>query len=136
MSLLSDLAEAPAQRSAASRFTSACGLLYMAAGLSMLVWPGQAQAMFGERAFVGDEATLVRVIGMLLAVVGWFYFFGGRTGGRQFVAATVLDRLVLVPLVLVPTVLAGVFPRMMLVFAVLDPALALIAWHLLARRRT
>jgi hypothetical protein len=108
----------------------------MAAGLSMLVWPGQAQVMFGERVFVGDEATLVRVIGMLLAVVGWFYFFGGRTGGRQFVAATVLDRLVLVPLVLVPTVLAGVFPRMMLVFAVLDPALALVAWHLLARRRT
>ena len=102
----------------------------------MLVWPGQAQVMFGERVFVGDEATLVRVIGMLLAVVGWFYFFGGRTGGRQFVAATVLDRLVLVPLVLVPTVLAGVFPRMMLVFAVLDPALALVAWHLLARRRT
>lgn len=136
MSLLSDLTEAPAQLSAASRFTSACGLLYMAAGLSMLVWPGQAQVMFDERVFVGDEATLVRVIGMLLAVVGWFYFFGGRTGGRQFVAATVLDRLVLVPLVLVPTVLAGVFPRMMLVFAVLDPALALVAWHLLARRRT
>jgi hypothetical protein len=108
----------------------------MAAGLSILVWPGQAQVMFGERAFVGDEATLVRVIGMLLVVVGWFYFFGGRTGGRQFVAATVLDRLVLVPLVLVPTVLAGVFPRMMLVFAVVDPALALVAWHLLARRRT
>jgi hypothetical protein len=108
----------------------------MAAGLSMLVWPGQAQVMFGERVFVGDEATLVRVIGMLVTVVGWFYFFGGRTGGRQFVAATVLDRLVLVPLVLVPTVLAGVFPRMMLVFAVLDPALALVAWHLLARRRT
>lgn len=136
MSLLSDLTEAPAQRSAASRFTSACGLLYMSVGLSMLAWPGQAQVIFGERVFVGDEATLVRVIGMLVAVVGWFYFFGGRTGGRQFVAATVLDRLVLVPLVLVPTVLAGVFPRVMLVFAVLDPALALMAWYLLARRHS
>ncbi len=136
MSLLSDLAEAPAQRSAASRFTSACGLLYMAAGLSMLAWPGQVQVLFGERAFVGSEAALVRVIGMLIAIVGWFYFFGGRTGGRQFVAATVLDRLVLVPLVLVPIALAGVFPKTMLLFAVLDPALALVAWHLLARRRT
>jgi hypothetical protein len=134
MSLLSDLAEAPAQRSSASRFTSACGVLYLAAGLSMLAWPGQAQVMLGERPFVGDEAALVRVIGMLLAVVGWFYIFGGRTGGRQFVAATVLDRLILVPLVLVPTALAGVFPKMMLVFAVLDPALALVAWHLLRRR--
>lgn len=136
MPLLSDLAEAPPQRSAASRFTSACGLLYMAAGMSMLAWPGQAQVVLGERAFVGDEAALVRVIGMLLAIAGWFYFFGGRTGGRQFVAATVLDRLVLVPLVLVPTALAGVFPKMMLLFAVLDPALALVAWYLLASRRT
>jgi hypothetical protein len=134
MSLLSDLAEAPAQRSAASRFTSACGLLYMAAGLSMLVWPGQVQVMFGERPFVGDEAALIRVIGMLLTIVGWFYFFGGRTGGRQFVAATVLDRLILVPLVLLPTALAGVFPRTMLLFVVLDPVLALVAWHLLRRR--
>ncbi len=134
MSLLSDLSEAPAQRSAASRFTSACGLLYMAAGLSMLAWPGQVQVMFGERPFVGDEAALIRVIGMLLTIVGWFYFFGGRTGGRQFVAATVLDRLILVPLVLVPTALAGVFPTTMLLFVVLDPVLALVTWHLLRRR--
>jgi hypothetical protein len=134
MSLLSDLSEAPAKRSAASRFTSACGLLYMAAGLSMLAWPGQVQVMFGERPFVGDEAALIRVIGMLLTIVGWFYFFGGRTGGRQFVAATVLDRLILVPLVLVPTALAGVFPTTMLLFVVLDPVLALVTWHLLRRR--
>jgi hypothetical protein len=134
MSLLSDLAEAPAQRSAASRFTSACGLFYMAAGLSMLAWPGQMQVVFGERPFVGDEAALVRVIGMLLTVAGWFYLFGGRTGGRQFVAATVLDRLILVPLVLVPTALAGVFPKTMLLFAVIDPVLAVVAWHLLRRR--
>ena len=134
MSLLSDLAEAPTQRSSASRFTSAGGVLYLAAGLSMLAWPGQAQVMLGERPFIGDEAALVRIIGMLLAVAGWFYIFGGRSGGRQFVAATVLDRLILVPLLLVPTALAGVFPKMMLVFAVLDPVLALVAWHLLRRR--
>jgi hypothetical protein len=100
----------------------------------MLAWPGQVQVMFGERPFVGDEAALIRVIGMLLTIVGWFYLFGGRTGGRQFVAATVLDRLILVPLVLVPTALAGVFPTTMLLFVVLDPVLALVTWHLLRRR--
>ncbi len=136
MSLLSDLAEAPAQRSAASRFTSACGVFYMAAGLPSLVWPGQVQAILGERAFVGDEAALVRVVGMMLVIIGWFYFFGGRTGGRQFVASTVVDRLVLVPLVLVPIGLAGVFPKLVLPFAVIDPILALIAWYLLAKRRS
>jgi hypothetical protein len=44
----------------------------------------------------------------------------------------VVDRLVLVPLVLIPTALAGVFPHVLLTFAVLDPALALVAWRLLA----
>jgi hypothetical protein len=135
MSLISDLAEASPGRAAASRFTSACGILYLATGLGILAWPGQVQVLFGERAFVGHEGVLVRVIGMLIAIVGWFYFFGGRTGGRQFVAATVLDRMVLVPLVLVPVALAGVFPKVMATFAVLDPALALVTWHLLARRR-
>jgi hypothetical protein len=71
---------------------------------------------------------------MAVAIIGWLYFFGGRTGGRQFVAASVLDRLVFVPLVLVPTAAAGVFPHVMIAFAVLDPILALVAWHLLPRR--
>lgn len=60
--------------------------------------------------------------------------FRRQTGGRQFVAATVLDRLILVRLVLVPTALAGVFQKMMLVFAVLDSTLALVGWHLLRLR--
>jgi hypothetical protein len=134
MSLLSDLMEAPARLSAASRFTLFCGAFYMAAGLQLLLWPDAVQAVFQEPAFTGHEAALVRVLGMLIAIVGWLYFFGGRTGGRQFVAATVIDRVVLVPLVLVPTAMAGVFPHVMLTFAVLDPVLALVAWYLSSRR--
>ncbi|MGN6228397.1 MAG: hypothetical protein ACTHNM_13265 [Dyella sp.] len=91
------------------------------------------QTLLGDAPFQGHEAALVRVLGMALAVIGWLYFFGGRSGGRQVVAASVLDRLILVPLVLVPTALAGVFPHTMLSFAILDPALALGAWWLLAR---
>jgi len=87
-----------------------------------------------ERAFVGHEEALVRVIGMTVAVIGWLYLFGGRTGARQIIAASVLDRPVLIPAVLVPLAIAGVFPHLLLTFAVLDPALALGAWTLLARR--
>ena len=43
------------------------------------------------------------------------------------------DWLILVPLVVVPTALAGVFPHTMIGFAILDPLLALGAWWLLAR---
>ena len=59
------------------------------------------QTIFMDRAFVGDEAALIRVMGMTVAVIGWLYVFGGRSG-RQVVAASVVDRLVLVPAVLVP----------------------------------
>ena len=134
MSLFSDLTVAPAALPAASKFTSFCGIVYMASGLLLLAWPGAVQALFRDGAFAGRDEALVRVVGMAVAIIGWLYFFGGRTGGRQFVAASVLDRLVLVPLVLVPTAAAGVFPHVMITFAVLDPVLALIAWYLLSRR--
>ena len=88
MSLLADLAEAPADLPTPSRFTALCGFFYAASGLVLLSWPGIVQTVFRDPAFVGREEALVRVIGMLIAIVGWFYFFGGRTGGRQFVAAT------------------------------------------------
>ena len=135
MSILAALKETPAHLSRASTFTSMCGLFYMAAGALVLAWPGAAQALLRDPDFVGHEADLFRVLGMLVLVVGWFYVFGGRSGGRQFVAATVVDRIVLVPAVLVPTALAGVLPHTLLMFAVTDPALALIGWFLLARGR-
>ncbi len=135
MSLIKDLRESPATLATSSKFTVVNGVLYMAAGFLLMVWPGLVQEIFLDPAFVGSEAALVRVLGMTLAVIGWFYFFGGRSGGRQVVAASVLDRVVLVPLVLVPTAMAGVFPHLLLTFAVLDPLLGLVAWRLLVRER-
>lgn len=134
MSLFAALKESPAPLSQASRFTWMCGAFYMAAGALVMFWPGFAQTLMGDPDFVGHEAALVRVLGMCVLVIGWLYFFGGRSGGRQVVAATILDRIVLVPLVLVPTALAGVLPHTLLLFAITDPALAVIAWLLLARR--
>jgi len=70
---------------------------------------------------------------MTVMVIGWLYLFGGLSGGRRIVAAGVLDRVVLVPLVLVPVAIAGVFPHFFLAFAVLDPTLGIGAWLLLSR---
>lgn len=132
MSLLRDLSEAPASLASGSRFTSFSGVFYMATGLLFLAWPGAVQQLFLEPAFAGREEALVRVLGMTVAIIGWLYFFGGRTGGRQFVASTVFDRLILVPIVLIPTAAAGVFPHVMLAFAIIDPILACVAWYLLS----
>ena len=110
------------------------GVIYLAAGALLIAWPGATQALFRDRAFVGDEQGLIRAMGMAVAVIGWLYLFGGRSGARQIVAATVVNRLTFVPAVLLPLAASGVFPHLLVTFAILDAALAVGAWTLMARR--
>ena len=133
MSLMQDLLETPAVLSRASRYAVMNGYLYLALGCLFIAWPGATQTIFMDRAFVGDEPALVRVIGLTVVIIGWFYVFGGRTGARQFPAASVVDRLIFVPLVLLPLAISGVFPRLLVAFTVLDMSLAVGAWMLLRR---
>lgn len=134
MSLLKTLMEVPQTLSKASRYTAMNGVIYMASGALLFILPGVLQSIYMEPAFVGREEGLVRLIGMTLAVIGWLYFFGGRSGAKRTVAASVLDRIIFVPAVLVPLGLMGVFPNLLFSFAVLDPALGLGAWFLLQKR--
>lgn len=134
MSLGQELLATPRNLSAASKYTAMNGVIYLAAGALLMAWPGATQMLFRERAFVGDEQGLIRALGMTVAVIGWLYLFGGRSGARQLVAASVVDRLVLVPVVLLPLAAAGVFPHLLGTFAILDPALAVGAWILFGRK--
>lgn len=136
MSLTQNLRETPQELRASSKFTMLNGILYMVAGSLFLIWPGALQTVLFETEFVGREQSLIRVMGMTVAIIGWFYFFGGRSGGKQVVAASVLNRTILVPIVLIPLALAGVFPTLMWTFAVLDPVLGLIAWYLLTKENS
>jgi hypothetical protein len=128
MSFMRDLLEKPADLSTASKYTAMNGYIYLALGALFIVWPRAVQAIFMDRDFVGDERPLFRVLGMTVAVIGWLYLFGGRSGGRQLGPASVLDRVILIPLVLVPLVIAGVFPHTLGAFLILDPALGIGAW--------
>jgi len=130
MGLVKDLLEKPADLSTASKYTAMNGVIYLAAGALLIVSPGATQTIFMDRAFVGDEGGIMRALGMAVAVIGWLYLFGGRSGARQIVAASVFDRLTLVPVVLVPLAIAGVFPHLFLAFAILDASLAIGAWVL------
>ncbi len=118
----------------ASKYTAVNGLLYLATGALLIGWPGATQTLFRDAAFVGREGALIRVIGLTVLVIGWLYLFGGRSGGRQIVAASVVDRLVFVPAVLVPVAMAGVFPHLLTTLALLDPSLAIVGWILLRRK--
>jgi hypothetical protein len=134
MSFMTDLLEKPANLSAASKYTAMNGFIYLGAGGLLIVWPGAVQALLMDPPFVGHEAALFRVIGMAVAVIGWLYLFGGRSGAPQFGPASVLDRLTLVPAVLVPLVIFGIFPHTLLAFALLDPGLAIGALVIRSRK--
>ena len=108
MSLIKDLLEKPAVLSVASRYLAINGIFYMGCGILLMAWPGAIQTIFMDPAFVGHEAAMVRVIGMTITVIGWYGLFGGRSGARNIVAASVVDRVLLVPAVLAPLALAGI----------------------------
>jgi hypothetical protein len=129
--LIQKLMETPGTLSPSSKFTVANGLIYMASGALLLVWPGVLQALMFETEFIGREEALIRVLGMTVMFIGWFYVFGGRSGGKQFVASTVVDRIFVVPVVLIPLAIAGVFPVLLGLFAILDPVLGVVAWYLM-----
>jgi len=133
MALIRALLEKPPRLTAASKYTAMNGFIYLVLGILLIVWPSVTQTVFLEPAFVGHEQGLIRVIGLTVVVIGWLYVFGGRSGARQTVAASVIDRLIFVPAVLVPLAMAGVFPTLLLTFAVLDVLLALGAWIFFAR---
>jgi hypothetical protein len=134
LSLIKDLLEKPPELSIPSKYTAMNGLMYLGTGALFVAWPGVTQTVFMDAAFVGRESGLMRMIGLTLAVIGWLYLYGGRSGARQIVAASVVDRLVFVPVVLVPLAMAGVFPHLLVTLAILDPLLAVGAWALLGRK--
>ncbi len=134
MSFMSDLLETPASLTTASKYTAMNGFIYLGLGTVFVLWPGAVQTIFRDDPFAGHEQALFRVIGLTVMVIGWLYLFGGRSGSRQVVVASVLDRWILVPVVLVPIAMAGVFPHVLLTFALLDASLALGAWVLRRRR--
>ncbi len=136
MSFFNELLEKPANLSTASKYSVMNGFIYLALGALLIVWPGAVQTIFMDKPFDGHESALFRVLGMTVAVIGWLYVFGGRSGARQFGPASVLDRVVLIPLVLVPLVIAGVFPHTLGAFAILDPALGIGAWVLYNRKES
>ena len=136
MSLIDTLVEKPANLATASRYQTFNGVIYLAVGAGLILWPGLVQVLLRDPAFTGHESGLFRALGLTIVVIGWLYCFGGRTGGQQVVAAGVIDRLIFVPVVLLPLAFAGVFPHTFIVFTILDVALGIGAWRLLRAEAT
>jgi hypothetical protein len=123
--------------SALSKYTVANGLLYIATGSAILFMPADwlALALMLD-GWQGYEEGWARMIGFTLAVVGWFYVMGGRTGAASFGLATVVDRAI------VPFAMFGLWSTgkvavgMVIGVGILDPILGLGAYLIWSRETT
>ena len=131
MSIVTIAFEKPTNLTTASKYTVFNGLVYLGLGVVLMLWPGAIQTLLRERAFVGDEQGIFRALGMAVALIGYYLVIGGRAGSRQATAASVIDRLTVVPLVLLPLAIAGVFPRFMVAVVIVDFCLATSTWMIL-----
>ena len=125
--------EKPAHLTTASKYTVFNGFVYFGLGVLLILWPGSVQTLLGERAYVGDEQSLFRAMGMAVSIIGYYLLVGGHSGSRQTTAASVIDRLTIVPLVLLPLVMEGVFPRFFVAVVIVDVSLAISTWVILNR---
>ena len=71
MSFLNDLRHKPPSLTTASKYTALNGIVYLVAGVTLIVWPGVTQTLFRETGFVGHEEALMRVVGLTVVVIGW-----------------------------------------------------------------
>jgi len=119
----------PGPHSRLSRYIIANGVLYMAIGASIYLAPvAMLERVFFLPPLTPLEQGLLRALGSVAAIIGWFYVMGGRTRAASFCLATVADRLV-VPFLFVPLWLMGLGPPgLVFSFSVLDPVLAIGAY--------
>ncbi len=122
-------------RTGLSRYTEACGILYFLMGLALLAVPTVPAGLLGIE-FAGAEEGYIRLAGLTVSLIGYFYWFGGRTGATSFGLSTVVDRLI-IPVVLIPMALAGLIEiKVALPFAILDPILGIGAFLIWKREST
>ena len=99
--------------------------MYMVVGAAFYLVPDMVRTMLFMAPFSGHEEGYMRLLGVAVAIIGWFYVFGARTRAESFALATVADRIA-VPVLLLPLYFTGQMPAgPIIAFALLDPLLAL-----------
>jgi hypothetical protein len=125
----------PGSPGALSRYTFWNGVVYLLVGATMYLVPGLVRMLLFMAPFAGHEEGYMRLMGVAVAIIGWFYVFGARTGAASFGLATVADR-VAVPILLLPLYFAGqVEAGLVVAFSTLDPVLGIGAYLVWRRQR-
>lgn len=102
------------------------GVYLYALGLVLVVVPNLLLGVFG---IAETREVWIRVAGVLVLILGYYYSQTARMGLHQFFRLTVVARTA-VPLFFIAFVLAGIAPPVLIVFGVVDFAAAM--WTALA----
>jgi hypothetical protein len=94
------------------------------AGLGLLLVPNLLIGIFG---FEPTNEIWIRIMGLLVSVLGFYYYYMAHYGNHKVVWATVLGRLVFCS-GLVVFVLLGMAKPALIGFAVVESAFALWSW--------
>ena len=131
------LHETPLRITPTHRFLFLQGILYAIAGLLFMVLPKQSVYLVTLGALSTDsfeidgsghptELRMLQFTGYLVLLVGYFYMQGARENTLHFVAASTLNRAVLVPLVMLLLAFFGARLPLCILFALLDPGLTVL----------
>jgi len=120
---------------ALSRYTFWNGVMYLVVGGAFYLAPDMVRKLLFMTPFSGHEEGYMRLLGVAVAIIGWFYVFGARTRADSFALSTVADRIA-VPALLLPLYFTGQMAAgPIFAFALLDPLLALGAYLIWRRQR-
>ena len=128
------LHETPLSITPTHRFLFLQGVLYAFAGLTFMILPTQGVYLvtlgaLSTESFEIDESghptelRMLQFTGYLVFLIGYFYMQGARENTLQFVAATTLNRLVFVPLLMLLLAIFGARIPLCILFGLLDPSL-------------
>ena len=132
------------------------GQSYAGAGVVVMLWPAWATQMMlraglggpaaaaaaaaamadsGSDSVSGSlsaaEAGMSRLTSVFLIGIGWFYMHGGLSKRLHFLAATCLNRVVVVPFAAAVLAILGARAHFCAAFGVMDPVLALLTYLVL-----
>lgn len=96
----------------------------LGAGLTMILAPTLPLTLFD---FPNEGIDWIRMLGVVTAIVGYYYLNNGRTGGIQYARFTVHAR-VLIPLVFALMVMAYNMPAIYIALTAVDFAGGLWTW--------
>ena len=100
------------------------GILYCAMGFLGLLAPSVFPVILFMEPFDVSEMPFVRLAGVALLIIGYFYIQIARTNLGFFVSVSILDRIIL-PVVFIYLWSCGLRRNICILFAIMDPTLAL-----------